>query len=244
MQNRQYGTVIYGIDEFVGMPSCRQRPGFGLAIPDHTGHDQIGIVECGTIGVGKRIPQLTAFVNRTGRFGCRMARNASRERKLREQFFHPLFIFRNIWVKLAVGSFQIGIGHKRRTAVSGPRHKNHVQIILFDDPVHMHINEIQTWSRSPVSQQSRLDIFRRQRFFQQWIVVQVNLSDREVIGRVEVIIDFAQHVRRKWSCILVWLFRIHTHIHFLSVLWYPDFAGRGRIQIPMIQVMASERQPY
>ena len=61
---------------------------------------------------------------------------------------------------------------------------------------------------------------------------------------VEVIVDFPQHVRSERPCILVWFFRIHTHIHVLSVLWHPDCARCGRIQIPMIQAMVSERQTY
>ena len=50
--------------------------GFRLAVADDAGNDQIGIVESGAIGVGQRIAQLAAFMNRARRFRRHMAGNA------------------------------------------------------------------------------------------------------------------------------------------------------------------------
>src|ERR1700733_9594212 len=47
VQNRQYGTIGDGIQELVGMPRCREWPGFRLAIANHASHDQLRIVEDG-----------------------------------------------------------------------------------------------------------------------------------------------------------------------------------------------------
>ena len=51
MQDRQHRAVARGVEEFVGVPTCRKRTGFGFAVADDAGDDQIGIVEGRAIGV-------------------------------------------------------------------------------------------------------------------------------------------------------------------------------------------------
>ena len=45
VQDGQHGAVGDGIEKFIGLPRCRQRPGFRLAIADNAGDDEVGIVE-------------------------------------------------------------------------------------------------------------------------------------------------------------------------------------------------------
>jgi len=160
MQNRQNGTVENRIDEFVGMPAGRQRPGFGFTVTDHTGHDQIGIVESRAESVRQGISQLATFIDRARRFGGSMAWNTARERKLGKQLFHPFLVFGDVGIKFAVRSFKVGIGNQSRTTMSRTGNENHVQIVFLDHTIHMDINEIQARCRTPVSQQTRLDIVR------------------------------------------------------------------------------------
>ena len=51
MQDRQHRAVMRRIEELVGMPGSGERTGFGLAVADHAGDDQIRIVECRAIGM-------------------------------------------------------------------------------------------------------------------------------------------------------------------------------------------------
>ena len=67
--------------------------------------------------------------------------------------------------------------------MAGTRNVNHVQIVLLDQTVEMHIDEVQTRRRAPMAEQSRFDVFKFQRLTQQRIVVQVNLPDRKIICR-------------------------------------------------------------
>ena len=67
------------------MPGRRERAGLGLAVADDAGDDQVGIVECGAIGVHQRVAELAALVDRARRFRRGMARNAAGKRELPEQ---------------------------------------------------------------------------------------------------------------------------------------------------------------
>ena len=55
MQDGQHRAVGTRIKELVRMPARGEGSGFSLAVADHAGHDQIGIVEGGAIGVNQRI---------------------------------------------------------------------------------------------------------------------------------------------------------------------------------------------
>jgi hypothetical protein len=55
VEDRQHGAVARGVEELVRMPAGRQRAGFRLAVSDHAGDDQIGVVIGGAKGMGERI---------------------------------------------------------------------------------------------------------------------------------------------------------------------------------------------
>ena len=55
---------------------------------------------------------------------------------------------------------------------------NHVEIVLFNDAIQMDIQKIEPWSCPPMAQQPGFDMFQCQRFFEQRIVIQIDLTDR------------------------------------------------------------------
>ena len=74
------------------MPGGGQRAGLGLAVANHAGDDQAGIVEHRAERVGQRVAQLAALVDRARGFGRDVAGDAAGERKLLEQLsarLHP-----------------------------------------------------------------------------------------------------------------------------------------------------------
>ena len=81
MKNRQHRAVANRIEEFIRMPRGRERPGLRLAVADHHGDDQIGIVERGAEGVREAIAEFAALMNRARRFRRAMTADAARERK-------------------------------------------------------------------------------------------------------------------------------------------------------------------
>jgi hypothetical protein len=96
MQNRQHRAVSDRIEKFVGLPRGRQRAGFRFAVADNAGDDQIRIVKRRAESVRQRIAQFAAFVNRTRSRRRHMAGNSAGKRKLREQFFQPGFVLRDV----------------------------------------------------------------------------------------------------------------------------------------------------
>ena len=59
---------------------------------------------------------------------------------------------------------------------------DHVEVEFLDQPVQVDVDEIQTWRRSPMAEQPRLDVFLCQGLLEQRVVVEIDLADRQVVG--------------------------------------------------------------
>ena len=182
------------------MPTRGEWSRFGLAIADNAASHEIGIVEHRSVGMHQRVAQLSSFVDGTRRLRCIMAGNASRKRKLPEQPPKAVFVLLNARVELRVRTFEIGVRHHARPAMPRTADVNDVEVIHLDDAIKVHVDEVQPWSRTPVSQQTRLDVLEFQRLTQQRIGVEVNLSDREIIRSAPVSIHLAQLFQGKGLC--------------------------------------------
>ena len=192
MQDGKHGPVYRRVEELVGMPGGRQRPGFRFSIADHTGDNQVRVVERRPKRVRQRVAQLAPLVNRTRCLRGRVARNASRKGKLFEQTPHSLFVLRHRRIEFAVRALQIRVGHNGRPAVPRTGDEDHAQVMPFDRTVQMDVHEVQAGRRAPMPQQTRLDVFRRQRLLEQRIVVEINLSDRQVVRSPPVCVHGVQ----------------------------------------------------
>src|SRR6267378_1071950 len=111
-----------------------------------------------------------------------MARNASRERELRDEPLHALLIGRDVRIHPSVSSFEIGVRDQAWPAMSWAGDINHVQVVLLDEPVQMNIDEVQSWCGSPMAEKPRLDMVLCQRLLEQRVVEEIDLSDRQVVG--------------------------------------------------------------
>ena len=179
------------------MPAGGERACLRLAIAHDTRHEQVGIVKGSAESVGERITQFTALMNRTGRLRRDVARDAARKGKLLEQPFHPLLVLADVGIDFAVGALEIRIRHQSGSAVAGPGKVDHIQALFLDDPVQVNVDEVQSGRRAPVTEQARFDMRQLERLFQERIVVEVNLSDREVVRRAPPGINPARQVRGK-----------------------------------------------
>ena len=186
MQDRQHGAVTDRIEELVGLPGGGQRSGLGLAVPDHAGDDQAGIVECGAEGMAERIAKLATFMDRSRRGRRHMARDAARERELLEQPLQPGLVLADVGVDLAVRAFEVCVRHQRRAAMPGACDVDHVDVVFLDDTVQVDIDEVLSRGGAPVADHQRLHMRLRQRLLQQGIGIQVYLPDRQVVRRPPV----------------------------------------------------------
>ena len=159
VQNRQHAAIAGWVEKFVSVPTGGQRAGFGFAIADDAGDDQIGIVERRAVGMAERITKFATFVNAARSFGSDVAGNSAGEAELLEQTLHSFRVLADVRVHLAVGALEIGVGHQRRSAVAGADDVDHVQIVAVDHAVEMHVEHVQPGRGAPVAQQARLDVF-------------------------------------------------------------------------------------
>src|SRR5215475_9493598 len=133
-----------------------------------------------------------------------MAGDAAGEGELGEKPLQARLILGHVGVELTIGALQICVGHQRRPAVTRASEVDHVQIILRDEPVEVHVDEVLAWRGAPVPQQPGLDVLQLQRLLKQGVVVQVDLADGEVIGRPPIGVHVAQELRGQWR-----LLRVH-----------------------------------
>jgi hypothetical protein len=59
-------------------------------------------------------------------------------------------------------------------------HENHLEIELLDQPTQVDVNEDKSRTRSPMSQQTVLNVLRLQRLAKQRIVLEINHSERDI----------------------------------------------------------------
>ena len=127
VQDGQHGAVARRVQEPGRLPGGGQRAGFGLAVPDHRGDDQVGIVEGRPKRVRQAVAQLTALVDRAGQLWRAVRTDAVRRRKVPEQVRHAGLVLRAFGIALRVVPVEIGMGQHPprrrvlgRTRTSGP----------------------------------------------------------------------------------------------------------------------------
>jgi len=177
------------------MPAGGERTGLGLAIAHDARDQQVGIVKRRAEGVRQRITQLAAFVNGTRRFRSDVAWNAAWEGELFEQLLHSVGVLRHVRINFTIGSFKVGVRDQARPAVARPGDIDNIQVLLLDHAVEMDVNEVQSGSRAPVPQQARFDVLALEWPLEQGIVVEINLADRQIVGRPPVGVHFFQQIR-------------------------------------------------
>ena len=158
VQDRQNDPVGRRVQKLVGMPARRKRSGFRLAISDHARDNQIGVVERRAIGVRNSVAKFAALVDRPRCLRRHVARDAARKRELGEQALHAVFVGGDVGINLAVGPFEIGVGDKSRPTVAWAGDVDHVQVVLFYEPVQVNVDEVQPRCGSPVTEEPRLDV--------------------------------------------------------------------------------------
>ena len=131
MQHRQHRAVANRVEELVGVPGGRQRPGLRLAVADHDRDDQVGIVERRAVGVRDGVAEFAALVDRAGRLRRAVAADPAREGELLEEPAQPFLVLGDIAVDLRVGAFEIDVGEQRRRAVAGSGEEDDVEVVLF-----------------------------------------------------------------------------------------------------------------
>ena len=166
VQDGQNGTVRDRVQKLVRVPRSGKGTGLGLTVPHHASHDEVGVVKGRSIRVRDSVPELTPLVDGARRFRSHVAGDPAGERELLEQLLHPLFILGNVGVILAIRPLQVRVGHYPGTPVTGAGNVDHVQVILLDHVVQVHVDEVQPRRGPPVSQQAGFNVFQLEGFLE------------------------------------------------------------------------------
>src|SRR5579862_2947906 len=142
MKDRQHRAITRRVEEVDTLPRAFERCGFRFTIANHACDDEIRIVECRAERMRERVAELAAFVDRSGNMRAGMTGNTSRGRELPKQDAQSFEVLRYLWIDFRVGAFQVGLRDDGWSAVAGTRDINHRRIVLADDAVEMHIDEI------------------------------------------------------------------------------------------------------
>src|SRR5215467_2136402 len=104
MQDRQHRAVANGIQKLAPVPRGGERSSLRLAVADHDGDEQIGIVEGGAEGVRDAVAELAPLVDRAGSLRRAVAADTAGERELLEELAHPLLVLALVRIHLRVGA--------------------------------------------------------------------------------------------------------------------------------------------
>ena len=141
MKDRQDRAVADRVQELVDVPGSCQRARFRFAVADHRRDDQVGIVERSAAGVRKHIAEFAAFVDRAWRFGSAVAADAAGKGELLEELAQACLVFALVGVDLGVGALQVDRAQNAGSAVAGSGEKDHVQVVLLDQPVEVNVGK-------------------------------------------------------------------------------------------------------
>ena len=186
MQDRQHRPVARRVEEAHPLPGALQRRGLRLAVADHAGDEEVGVVEGGAEGVNEGVAELAALVDRPGGGDADVAGDPAGRRELAHQVQQPGFVRRGLGVELGVGALEVDVRDHRRAAVTRPGDEEDVGACGANQPVQLGVDEVQPWRGAPVAEQARLDVLGAERLAQQGIPLQVDLGDGEVVGRLPI----------------------------------------------------------
>ena len=158
---------------------------------------------------------------RAGRLGSDVAGNAAGEAELLEQLLHALGVLADVRVELAVGAFEVGVGDQGRAAVPWADDVDHVQVIALDDAIEVNAEHVEARRRAPVAEQPRLDVLPLERLFQERVVEEVDLADRQVVGGPPVGVHLAQLLggERTAAAVLLAVAGLPFHVGAYRVHW-------------------------
>src|SRR5271169_4807549 len=103
--------------------------------------------------MAERITQLAALVDRARALRRCVAGNSSGKRELNKELPKAGLVLADIRIDLAVSALEISVANDGRTAVPRAGNVDHVEVVFFDDPVQVQVNEVLARGRAPVSQQ-------------------------------------------------------------------------------------------
>src|SRR5262249_31658980 len=137
----------------------------------------------------------------------------------------------DVWIKIRVRAFEERVCEAGRCAVAGSDDEKHRKIVAANHHTQVLVGEVDPRTRSPMSEQTRLDVLQTQRLFEERIVEQVNLSGGDVVRCREIRIETCEQIRgESHVCILCRTARAMTR---------SSLAGMMRTDVCPLEIVVS-----
>src|SRR5678815_76981 len=142
MEDWQYCSVPFRIEEFVRVPAGRERTSFCLAIADDTNCEETRIVKNCAIRVCDHITELTSLMDGARSFGSDVTGYPTGKRELLEELLDTILVLRDVWIKFGVSTFKINVRDNPWSTMSWTSQKDCVQIQLLNQAVAVSVDEV------------------------------------------------------------------------------------------------------
>ena len=109
--------------------------------------------------------------------------------ELTEELPHPVDVLTDVGVALVQVPSRYACATFAGPPCPGTGDEDRIESSLPNRSIEMHVDEIETGRRAEVAQQAWLDVLGPERFSQQRIVEQVDLTDREIVRRAPVVVQ-------------------------------------------------------
>src|SRR5690348_14940796 len=100
MKDWQNGPIADGVQKFADMPRRGQWACFRFSISDHSGDNQLGIIERRAACMRKHVTELAAFMDGARGLRSTVAPDPAGERELLKEFPYPAQVFALVGIDL------------------------------------------------------------------------------------------------------------------------------------------------
>src|ERR1035438_8942418 len=131
-------------------------------------------------------------MDRAGNLRGAVASELAGEGKGPEELEHTRFVQTFVRIDLRIGPFEIAVRDHGRCAMAWTGNVDHVQVILSNDTIQVNPGEGLAGVRTPVPEESILEMLGADGVFQQRVVTKVDHPRAKVVASPPVGIDFAE----------------------------------------------------
>lgn|GEM_PF-1441806 len=188
---------MYGIEKFITLPRSSKRTSFSFSITDDSGDEEIWMIESSTKCRRERIAKLSSLENRTWCLRICMTRKTTRPTKIMDNRTHTIFSMFIIRIKIAKSSLYIEICEECRVTVTRSCDEQCFLLMSLSEEIEVEIDKINSRNCSPMSENTRLDMFFSQWFFEKKILSEIELRSANIICESKISFSSIDIVKRR-----------------------------------------------
>jgi hypothetical protein len=181
MQNGKHRPVALRIEIVERLPRSTGRAGFGLTIA-HDSHDEkIRTIERGPKSVKKAVAEFSSLMDGSRNMRPHVAGHTPGCREFTTETAQPLPVALHFRADVAVTALEPDVGQNSGRSVPRPGDEQGTSLPASGDSKELGVEEVESGAGAPVSEKSRLDVFRTKRLPEKDVVEKKNLTCGEIV---------------------------------------------------------------